>query len=676
MEGQSSLIAMNVVHGLKRAFVADNPIARAAQITALARLVGLIAYFFGTDPNGQPISAAPLVVLPFAAAYHLGSVWLVMCVYLAIWKAAPAARAIVEWAAVGTFALIIVLAQADLDLIRLTGNSLTLGILRAYVGPSLWTRDILGPMTNDAGHSLVTTAVVAGAIVWSALTVVRSRRRATGEPPSWRWIGAWLIVGMAITGWRRSGAFLNPTYGWPVEARLLASALRLNRTAPPRDERATMAELRSLIRLRPGQVWLDEQYPLLRGPLGPASAAGADAPDIVIIAIEALRGVDVGYLKSPMDDRYVPNLSRLAAQSVVFPKYIANATTSSTGFFSINCSGWRHPGREILGEFSHRSFDCLPTRLRSAGYFTMYLNASNPGFDRQLDWARPMFDVVDYRPPVTGIYNDNINEELLVDKFLSHLAQHDATQPGQPLFAYAATYSTHPPYILDTPTHDLPAALSPGTTGITPLTMPDPHERYLSILRYTDGQLQRIIAALATRPRADNTVLIVVGDHSVSLTEPDPPEPMPFDMYSYTGALIAGPAHLIGTPRRDTISASHADLSATILKMVGDTRPTASLGNDLLGGARPPHQESVALRPAGYRMDRDGCSLFVYADNPKLYWAQRSFTGTLPAVAPDSTCTFTSDDARRLDDLTRYWSYLVEQDRVWRPSFLGPQHKQ
>lgn len=668
-----------------RAFLADHPITRAAQLTALIRFVGLVIHFFASDATGQAISAAPLVMLPFPAAYQLGSVWLLMGAFLVVWQIAGPARRSVEWIAAITFAVILFFTDADLTLQRLTGNSLTLGIVHAYGGGTLWTRDVVGRLADDGMHTALTTLLLIAGLVGIARTTWRP---ATGRI-AWRGCVAWIALGASLVAWRRSEQFMDAAYGWPIEARLTSSALGFRRARPPENEAAAIADLRALVRLRPGEVWFGDSLPLVHGRLAdlcahapadarcsaardtaPTAAASDARPDILVVVIESLRGADVGYLRTPIDDRFTPNLNRLAAQSVVFPNYISNATTSPTGFFSINCSAWRHPDREILGEFSPRSFDCLAPRLRDAGYFTMYLNASNPGFDRQLDWTRPFYDVVDYKSPVVGIYNDNISEALLVDKFVEQLARHDAATPHKPFFAYVATHSTHPPFILDAPTHDLPAFLHPGDSGITPRTMPDDHLRYLTVLKYTDAQLERVFDALRRRGRADSTVIIVTGDHSITLGELEPAVFMPYDMHSWTGAIVAGPQRLIGPARRDTLPASHVDLGRTILDLAGDTRPTASIGNDLLTAGRPVTADAYAFHMGGFRRDVGGCSYYVSSDAHGQAWGQRPFQLGQPAIHPDAACPITAAEAQRIRALANYWSYLIEHDRIWNPALL------
>lgn len=680
--------------GIRRVLLLDHPITRAAQVAALARLVALIVHFFARDPNGNAVSAAPLVILPFPATYQLGAVWMVMLAWLLLWQVAPRGRRGIALAAGVTFAGIVLLSQADLLLHRHTGNSLSYSILRAYRLDRVWTADGVQPLLSDAGHSLAALLLVATATV----LILRSvGRRAAAPPPAVRWgaVFAWVLLGVAAIGWRRSGAFMNQTYGVPVEARLLVGALGLDAAEAPEDPAAMREAIRALVPLRPGQLWLSDSFPLVRGSVDDlcareardprcvpsvrdslrvaARAANPDThsrPDVVVVAIEALRGADVGYLRFPMDTTYAPHLSRLAAQSLVFPGHIANATTSPTGFFSLHCSAWRHPSRETLGEFRPRSFDCLSARLRDLGYRTMYFSASNPSFDRQLDWARPLFDVVDYGPPRPGIYNDAISERLLVDKVLGRLARHDTDPATPPFYAYITTHSTHPPFILNAEVNDLPNFLSPGSTGITPATMPDAHQRYLEILKYTDAQLERLFEALRQRPRWRNTIIVITGDHSVSLTEPDPPEQMPYDMYTWTGALLAGPRALIGPPRRDTLPSSHVDVGETLLQLVGDDRPTASLGGSLLRADRS-GATSIAFYPAGYRRDYSGCTLFVSAATAARYWGQRPFRVGPPAVLPDPSCPYEAQDAVRLRALGRYWAWLVETDRVWSPEFLS-----
>jgi hypothetical protein len=105
----------------------------------------------------------------------------------------------------------------------------------------------------------------------------------------------------------------------------------------------------------------------------------------------------------------------------------------------------------------------------------------------------------------------------------------------------------------------------------------------------------------------------------------------------------------------------------TILAIVGDDRPSAALGGNLLGAPRASARSAVAVRPGGLRFDRDGYSLVVDARTPNRAQARVAFPGLFPPAAsapPDVSAT-------RLTDWIAAWSFLVERDRVWNETLLA-----
>lgn len=76
-------------------------------------------------------------------------------------------------------------------------------------------------------------------------------------------------------------------------------------------------------------------------------------------------------------------------------------------------------------------------------------------------------------------------------------------------------------------------------------------------------------------------------------------------------------------------------------------------------------RSAIAVNSRGFRLDRGGFTLLVDANNPEFHYAYRSFPQGQPEPLPLDQTPFTPDEPRRLHDRMVYWSYLVEQNRVW-----------
>ena len=108
----------------------------------------------------------------------------------------------------------------------------------------------------------------------------------------------------------------------------------------------------------------------------------------------------------------------------------------------------------------------------------------------------------------------------------------------------------------------------------------------------------------------------------------------------------------------------------TILNMLGDKRPIATTGTDLFADTPPELRTAIAIRPGGMRMDRDGYTLYVDSNNPQKFWWTRSFSKQELKEPSEPGNPFTQKDALEVYDKVNYWSYLVEENRVWDPRLL------
>jgi arylsulfatase A-like enzyme len=356
-----------------------------------------------------------------------------------------------------------------------------------------------------------------------------------------------------------------------------------------------------------------------------------------------------------------PNLDSLAARAVVFPRYISNGEPSPRGFITINTGQWEHRWGFIIANFPNLRMDAIPARLRAHGYHTMALWGGNPSFDNQLTWARRWYDERVFDQPENRLfYFKTTPDRVLMDRVIDRVRAHDRAAPGQPFFAYVASNGTHTPYELEEGAAVRGGAVPPA----------DPQRRYDLCLENADAQIGRVIRFLRTRPRWNNTVIVVIGDHSDRTDDVLDARwrGMPVDPAVWTAALVYGPARLVGAPRRDEITASHVDLMPTVLAWIGDHGVTATVGHDLFAPIPDSERSARSVNSRGYRLDRGGFTLLVDSHDPSVHYAFRSFPRGAPALLPLAQTPFAPDEPQRLTDEMNYWSELVEADRVWSDS--------
>jgi arylsulfatase A-like enzyme len=650
-----------------------HPLVVACLAAIVARAVGIVLHYTSHDPNGNPISASPFETLVIALPYH-GAVLLTgTAILLGLWKLLPRARWPVTAVGLVLAPLVVVVGQIDLGMQWFIGQRFSPSAASTYVGASVLSSDVLGPLLFHRTYLMLGVALMVApiaAIAWS----VAGARRAVLHEPGWRLIGG--VSGLAALStlpiWLAYGHQLDVLR--PPEL-MYTHRLFLQKDVPaPADSVAAIAELRAQIDPTGTQTWIDPALPAVRAGPPARNRFLGDAPprvlpDVFVFAVESLRGGEVGYVPGNYPDGRTPtpNLDALARRGVVFSHYISTGNPSPRGFFGINTGVWDHRESFLVSGAMATEFDALPLRMRRAGYYALGVWGSNPSFDNQLYWAKKWYDHV---WGVTAQHAFSIVRNQADDVVFDHLIQevgaHDAARPDQPIFAYVANAGTHEPYEIG------PGTLLPDSLVRAVSAEKDPELRYRMVLHEFDAQMGRFLSFLRARGSSRPLVIVVVGDHSDLAGDSIPPDlrGQPHDAAEWTSGLIFAPERWIGPPRVETFPAGHADLMPTLLDLIGDHGPIVAMGTDLFADVPPETRTALSNSGWGYRLDRDGWTLIVKRLQPDQVYTVRSFAPLSTAHEGLEGSPFTAADARRLWESQNTWSWLIEHDRVWRPSLL------
>ena len=627
-----------------------HPITKIGILLVLLRLAGLAVRYLAQPDS--PMRDRLALFLP-AASFHAGALLAIVALFLICAKLLPSRRRPIAVVACLGFALLMVAGQADLTVSSITGAPLTPTVFRTFRGIHVVrSNEFLEPLRAHLTLAVAGVVMFVTVLVLIALAIRSDERRQTTAPLSWRGVGAVAGAGFALM-------WIPEWVPWPVppppiEVAFAREYLRRDDVHLRGSEQDAIGELRRAVGLPSHSVWLSDAYPLVYGPaerLTPPRGR-ADLPDIVVVMIESLRADELGFVTGAHDSA-TPNLDTLAARSAVFPAYISNGFPSAPSVLAFHASAWPHRRKEIITDFANRGFDSIPSRLRDFGYEAIYIGA-DPNFDNQDLWLPRWYSkVIDLVAGGTDATDKNI-----VNRAVEEIQQHDAKTPDKPLFEFISTYSTHYPFSL------------PSDAGERPLPAGDGLKaEYRQVLRYTDRHVGRLVSFLATRARHDRTIVIIVGDHGFYM-DLRRTSGLPENDNVWTAAIISGPEDLLGPPRRVAEPASHVDMLPTILAFVGDNRPTAALGSNLFGAPRNGSRTAFAVRPGGLRFDRDGYSVMVDARTPNIAVTRLAFPGLVRPGTPPSASDV---NPTRLTEWVNDWSYLIEKNRVWNPSFLEHQ---
>jgi arylsulfatase A-like enzyme len=648
----------------------DSPLAvirSAVVIVGLAQAIGLLSLDLGRDAAGHPFQVslvnALMLQLPLYACALLGfgAMWAVLHAVL------PRAHNLVN--ALGCLVAIgiVFVSEIDIGMQRFRGERVSWAQLGGYLNPDAVTGDWLGAVLDQPMGLVISlaTLIVATALLLRVLYVALARAH---EPPT----RSRTLRSATVYGALGLACYLPTQFAYQPqrdialapETVLVAPLFKRDALAASFNEIAWRDEFRAAIDVTDRGGWLSDSFPLWRNAPSSGVAFGAAReapPDIVIFFVESLRGHDVGWGFGHRTPSQTPHLDSLATQSVTFPHYLASGDPSPRGFITMHSGSWEHEHDFIIANHPDIALDAIPLRLRDHGYRTYGLWGGNPSFDNQLTWGRRWYDDVVFDLPGNSLFYFRLTpDRVLMDRAIARIVKHDSTHAGQPLFMMVASARTHTPYELESDA-EIPADNPPSE---------DRQRRYDLVLRNLDAGAGRVIAALRARPRWNNTVVIVVGDHSDRTNEPVDARwrGLPTDAAVATAALIFGPPSLIGEPRQLTFPASHADLLPTIMSWLGDSTPVTTLGRDLFDTVGVERREAVAINGRGYRIDRGGYTLLVDRDNPANHFAWRSFSAPDARPIPLVETPFAADEPEQLTRRIRYWAQLIETNRI-RPPF-------
>jgi glucan phosphoethanolaminetransferase (alkaline phosphatase superfamily) len=621
--------------------VRHHPIVRVGLVLILFRLAGLTHRYL-IQPDVSVARRMELFVP--AVAMHGAVLTAIVVAALLIVHVWPRRRRLVTALACALFAVLMIAGQADLTVSSITGAPLTPTVFRTFRGLQVVTsNEFLEPLRANWRTTAVGTMAFVLIVMWIVrLVAVDGQRAAT--PSLRRLLTTMTVCGAAVwivTSATAASGAVPP----PVEMAFTREWLRLDATPLPASESQVIAQLRELAGLPAGAAWAGDDYPLVYVPARRATPP-RPLPDIVVVMVESLRAEDLRLITG-RGETVTPHLDALASRSVVFSSYLSNAFPSAPSVLSFHASAWPHRRKEIITDFTSTRFDSMPERLRMLGYETMYVGA-DPHFDNQDRWLSEWYAGV--RDLVAS--GTQATDRNIIGRAIAEIRRHDQDGSGHPLFAFVSTYSTHYPFRL------------PADAGETPLgSDADLPSRYRQVLRYTDQQLGALLQMLEARDRRDDTITVVVGDHSF-YTNLRRTSGLPSNDNEWTAAIIHGPSDLIGPPRTVADVASHVDMLPTVLGLVGDDRPTAAVGSNLFGPPRRGQRAALAVRPGGIRFDQSGYSVIVDARAPNGAEISRFASSSAAASRRDLPT------ASQLLEWVDGWSYLIEHDRVWNPAFL------
>jgi len=362
--------------------------------------------------------------------------------------------------------------------------------------------------------------------------------------------------------------------------------------------------------------------------LNQMSAPRAEAPNILLLILDTVRGASLDFLddlrpQSTVEPVEMPALAELASRSVVFTKAIAPSPwtlpshgSMFTGHWANRLSGPSGPGTEGSRGLDPR-LTTVAQVLRDDGYLTAGFVGNLLYAFAETGLGLGFLTYEDYETSPAQIFlscsmgrrlarNDWLREILkhhevlnrkeartVMDQFLDW---HDENQDG-PYFAFLNVFDAHEPYLPPTSVRtSMPlgsrwddfshyAGVVVGASAVRNDKWDmDPAERnadaagYNSALGRLDAEIERMLDEMERRGALENTILIVAGDHGEQLGE--------HDLFGHSNSLHLQALHVplvVFDPRQDDTHkvvrsvVSLRNMAATILDLAGADATSAGI---------------------------------------------------------------------------------------------------
>jgi lipoteichoic acid synthase len=323
----------------------------------------------------------------------------------------------------------------------------------------------------------------------------------------------------------------------------------------------------------------EREYPQVVSP-------GASPKNVIVIVLESVGNKYLSLYGSSYNT--TPTLVEEATHALVFENFYAHVPYTFCSFMALNFSiypgmPWCYaPGESFDRDGARPLPQTLASMLKQRGARTAYLTNGD------LEWAGMSYvlenkgydTIEDYRAMGGATLTSwGAEDRLLFERLIRFIDE----KPGQPFYAFCWTDQSHDPYELG------PIEKIDFFGDQVPARHADDLGRYLNVLRQVDQHLADLFRALRHRGLADDTLVVITGDHGEAFCDPHDQRGHGFTAYQEdvnVPLILWNPRLFSGGQRLDTIG-GHVDLSATVAELLGIEPSGEWQGHSMFDPARP-----------------------------------------------------------------------------------------
>ncbi|WP_438479148.1 LTA synthase family protein [Oleiharenicola lentus] len=294
--------------------------------------------------------------------------------------------------------------------------------------------------------------------------------------------------------------------------------------------------------------------------------------NVIQITVESLSADFLGIFNHASN--LTPNLTEIAAKSLVFDNFYATGTRTDRGMEALTLSLPPTPGRSMIKRPRNEGMFTLGSLFRAKGYDTAFIYGGFGYFDNMnYFFGNNGYRVIDRNSVAKNdVSFANVWGACDEDLYRWTMREADASSTaGKPFHYFVMTTSNHRPYTFPEGKIDL-ASKTSGRAGA---------------VKYTDYAIGQFLRDASTKPWFKNTVFVIVADHcasSAGRTE------LPVQNYHIPLIIYAPGGHI--APGHIKTLTSQIDYAPTLLGMLNWSYPSRFFGHDV---RRIPEDDAHAL---------------------------------------------------------------------------------
>ena len=475
--------------------------------------VARLCLYLRPNPYGGPFVQDLPHYLPHALFYGLWGM-LLLCLpnLLVCWigyrrRFGQPLSAFLHWSTVALLAVALFGDHFDNEVMRYMGLHpdpvffQTYRHIGASIGmvPKLLATDSGGPWV-----SLLLWLALPAAMVGWGLVVRRRERRYSPKP--WPLAATSLALAVAFivpaVAYGTAGGKFRLQRVRPLWITLATSRWSTNVGKTPSDLKQLVADYQNGWRdstTQSGWEFTNATLPYVRNATQAVPRpATASVSRIIVVQVESLRGLDVGFLDPRRRPSATPFLDAMASRGRAFTRALSFGPPTVNAFIGAHCSIGPHRGVNISVQLVTTRLFCFPEALKALGYHTAFFTANDPDWDGQSAWLDRWYDEHHYY--VEADEDDRVTLRLAAKRIA------EIGRQNQSFLATLVTATNHAPFEsrdskLDVGGHDTA------------------QERILNTVHFTDVALAEFFASLRQEAWFDSALFVFYGDHGYNLGE-------------------------------------------------------------------------------------------------------------------------------------------------------------